>query len=373
MLFTMKVISKAARFLIGVIFISLASFHWVISQTNQPQVIRGVVTDEQTGEILPGVHIYISQTTVGTVSKNDGTFELAHRLNGTYKLVASYVGYNTLTKQVGLYPESGPVEIDFKLSPASAEIGELEVQASNSEWQNHFNEFRRYFLGSSEFADKTIIENAWSLNFENDDEGRLIAEAPEPLVVTNYALGYEIEIDLVEFKWDRNRNSGLYVVYTRFHELNPENSDQLEEWSRNRRSAYRGSFEHFLKSLYNGELTANRFEAVLQDSNNRVQIAEVVNVGSDGMNIHTNIPGTDSERTKTFRLRGPVDILYGRNAGYSTSDNRLRSRLVPMNRSGIFVVTEHGRLANPSALRIDGVWAKDRVAKLIPVTYTPDE
>lgn len=369
----MRTAGSAVRLLIGVTFISLSAFHCVISQTNQSQVIQGVVSDEETGETLPGVHIYISQTTIGTVSTNDGSFKLVHQLSGTYKLVVSYVGYTTKTTEVGLDHESEPIEIDFDLSPAPSEMDELEVQASNSDWQNHFNQFRRYFLGSSEFAEKTIIENAWSLNFELDDEDQLIAEAPEPLVVTNYALGYEIEIDLVEFKWDRNRNSGLYVVYTRFNELKPETSDQLDEWTRNRRSAYRGSFEHFLKSLYNGELTANRFEAVLQDSNNRVQITEVVKVGSDGMNIHTNIPGSNSEYTKTFRLRGPVDILYGRNTGYSTSDNRTRSRLVPMNQSGTFVVTEHGRLANPAALRIDGAWAKDRVAKLIPVTYNPEE
>lgn len=332
-----------------------------------------MVTDKNTGEPLPGVHVYITQTTVGTTTKEDGTFELPTRLSGSFKLVASFVGYNSQTEEISLDGESEPIELEFELVPASTEIGELEVKASNTEWQNYFNEFRKYFIGSSSFANETIIENAWSLNFEEDDENRLIAKTPEPLVVTNHALGYEIEIDLVEFKWNRGLDSGLYVIYTRFKELEPESDNERKKWAQNRRNAYRGSFEHFLKSLYQEDLTANQFEAVLQDSENRIQIAEVVSSNKSGqMTIHTSQPAMNDEHTKTFRLRGPTDILFGRNTGYSNSDNRDRSRIVPLNRAGTFTITEHGRLANPSTLRVDGAWAKDRVSKLLPVTYNPD-
>lgn len=363
------------RFLWIVIVVSLSGYCCSYSQTAQNHVIQGTVTDQETGEALPGVNVYLSETTIGTVTNSEGIFELSTELAGQFKLVVSFVGYHSETEEIYLAEtgEGESIELNFELTQSSAELDELEVEASNSEWQNYFNQFREYFLGTSSYAEETIIENAWSIDFEVDDENNLIASVPEPLVVSNYALGYEIEIDLVEFKWNRNRNTGLYVIYTRFLEMEPGNAEQLEKWTRNRRTAYLGSFEHFLKSLYNDNLTSHRFEAVLKDSDNRIQIPEMISNDADGMNIHTETPGVDSESAKTFRLEGPADILYGRNTGYGNSDNRTRSRLVPMNRRGTFVVTEQGRLANPSSLRVDGVWSRDRVAELLPITYEQEE
>lgn len=355
--------------------LNFAAFQFSYSQATQNFVIRGTVTDQETGESLPGVNVYLSETSIGTTSDSKGIFELTTNVTGSFKVVASFVGYQSETEQIYLR-ETGfeePIELEFTLARSSPELDELEVKASNSEWQNYFNEFREYFLGPSSYADETIIENAWSIDFEIDDEENLIASIHEPLVVTNYALGYKIEIDLVEFKWNRNRNTGLYVLHTRFNKLDPKDSDQLEEWQKNRRNAYLGSFEHFLRSLYNDNLTANRFEPVLKDSQNRIQIAEYVSNNSEGMNIHTSTPGVENENTKTFVLRGPTDILYGTDSGYSNGDERIRSRIVPMNNSGVFVVTEQGRLANPSSLRVDGAWSYDRVAELLPVTYSPEE
>lgn len=353
--------------------LSLFCSHLSFSQATQNHVIRGTVTDQKTGELLPGVNVYLSETTIGTTTDNEGVFELTTGVTGGFKLVVSFVGYQSETEQIYLEGTGTeePMDFEFEMVQSSPELDELEIEASNSEWQNHFDQFREFFLGTSSYADKTIIENAWSIDFEVDDENNLIASVQEPLVITNYALGYEIEIDLVEFKWNRNRDTGLYVIYTRFKELEPDNNDQYEDWRQNRRNAYRGSFEHFLKSLYNNNLTANRFEAVLQGSDNRVQIPEFLTSNTDNLNIHTSIPGMEDENTKTFRLRGPTDILYGRNTGYSNADDRKRSRLVPMNNSGAFVVTEQGRLANPSSLRVDGAWSYDRVAELLPVTYSP--
>lgn len=87
-------------------FISLSTFQSATSQGNQSQKIRGSVTDNETGETLPGVHVYISTTTIGTVTKENGTFGLKHSLNGSFKLVASFVGYNTQSKEVRLNREN---------------------------------------------------------------------------------------------------------------------------------------------------------------------------------------------------------------------------------------------------------------------------
>ncbi len=71
-----------------------------------------------------------------------------------------------------------------------------------------------------------------------------------------------------------------------------------------------------------------------------------------------------------FRLRQPVDVLYGRRT--QVSDSRSRSRLVPMNESGIFMITENGQLYDPVSLRIDGAWSFERVANLLPDDFRID-
>lgn len=67
--------------------------------------IAGIVLDKETGESIPTVHVYISQTTIGTTTKHDGTFEFSTKLTGMHTLVVSYVGYKTETKEINFYTD----------------------------------------------------------------------------------------------------------------------------------------------------------------------------------------------------------------------------------------------------------------------------
>src|SRR5699024_10416595 len=54
--------------------------------------VSGVVTDAQSGEVLPGVNIMVKGTTIGTSTDSDGTFEfMVPSLQDT--LVFSFVGF----------------------------------------------------------------------------------------------------------------------------------------------------------------------------------------------------------------------------------------------------------------------------------------
>ncbi|HPR32817.1 MAG TPA: carboxypeptidase-like regulatory domain-containing protein, partial [Prolixibacteraceae bacterium] len=58
---------------------------------SQQKIISGLVTDELSGEPLPGVTIVIEGTTQGTVSGYDGAYSLTASQGQT--LVFSYIGY----------------------------------------------------------------------------------------------------------------------------------------------------------------------------------------------------------------------------------------------------------------------------------------
>lgn len=57
--------------------------------------ISGTVTDEQTGEVLPGVNVYISELSLGAATDLNGNYVILNVVPGNYTLKASYIGYAT--------------------------------------------------------------------------------------------------------------------------------------------------------------------------------------------------------------------------------------------------------------------------------------
>ena len=55
--------------------------------------INGHITEQETGETLPGVNILLEGTTLGTTTDPKGNFTLDHIPPGSYKLIASFIGY----------------------------------------------------------------------------------------------------------------------------------------------------------------------------------------------------------------------------------------------------------------------------------------
>lgn len=74
------------------IFLSMAIFSTTLAFA-QAQTVSGVVTDDATGEPIPGVNILIKGTTTGTVTDIDGHYQLNVPEEGT--LVFSSVGFAT--------------------------------------------------------------------------------------------------------------------------------------------------------------------------------------------------------------------------------------------------------------------------------------
>jgi len=83
--------------------------------------ITGVVSDEKTGELLPGVNIMEEGTTNGAISSFDGTFTVdVSSANST--LVFSFIGYTTQK-----IPVTGATELNIKLIPDVQRIDEVVV------------------------------------------------------------------------------------------------------------------------------------------------------------------------------------------------------------------------------------------------------
>src|SRR5581483_1684956 len=63
-------------------------------------VLTGKITDEKTGEVLPGASIYLHDLKKGTIADDKGVYRLGNLNNGKYLIEISYKGYATIIETI---------------------------------------------------------------------------------------------------------------------------------------------------------------------------------------------------------------------------------------------------------------------------------
>lgn len=220
--------------------------------------LRGTVVDEDTDEPLPGAHVFIAQSMVGTTTDDEGHFVLRDLRPGSARLVVSMVGYETQQENLLLTGDTTRT-FRFAVPPTIIEGEEVTVTAErDEEWYERLERFKHLFIGSSPIAERCSLLNPEVLRFEKKWWGKFRAEATEPLVIENRALGYRVTYHLKEFE-----KSGPVIRWDGeplFEPLTPRDSTEARRWARNRRDAYEGSLRHFLMALLHDRVEAEQFE-----------------------------------------------------------------------------------------------------------------
>ena len=78
--------------------------------------ITGNVTDSLNNPI-PFASVYLSRTTIGTLTSNNGSYALKVPQNGAYELIISAIGFKSYSQKV--YTEGRKISINAKLSVQS--------------------------------------------------------------------------------------------------------------------------------------------------------------------------------------------------------------------------------------------------------------
>jgi TonB-linked SusC/RagA family outer membrane protein len=100
-----------------------------IKKEKQEGTVEGRVTDENTGEPLPGVNVTIEELAdegVGTATQGDGTYQITNVPAGSYTLRASFVGYQSETETIEVNPEE-TTTVNFQLQESTLDIDEVVV------------------------------------------------------------------------------------------------------------------------------------------------------------------------------------------------------------------------------------------------------
>lgn len=95
----------------------------------QNTTLTGSIKDANSGETLVGASVALSGTTTGVTTNVDGNFSI-DLLGNKAKLLFSYIGYETITRDVTL--NGGTQTLDVTLSPSSSSLDEITVVGSRN-------------------------------------------------------------------------------------------------------------------------------------------------------------------------------------------------------------------------------------------------
>ncbi|OGC75933.1 MAG: hypothetical protein A2145_06660 [candidate division Zixibacteria bacterium RBG_16_40_9] len=89
--------------------------------------IKGAVLDSKTKQPLIGATVTVEGTTLGAVSKPDGSFHILNVPPGTYTVKVVYVGYQTVLQTDIRVSSDATAEANFSLAEAPIEMAPIEV------------------------------------------------------------------------------------------------------------------------------------------------------------------------------------------------------------------------------------------------------
>jgi len=301
---------------------------------------------------------------------------------GAHRLYVSILGFEDDFMDILLRSEESQI-LDFSLTPALIDIGEIVVEAERDRrWARRLRRFTREFIGETPNAELTTILNPEVLDFEVSS-GTFTARATAPLLIENKALGYQIQYFLSDFQSTPGRvrydGEGLY------EELPADNLEQAMAWEENRKAAFMGSFRHFMLALIAGRSESQGFRTFSRPSAGRVQgdaFAESSVISNQRFPIEPEslISSGEAPNEYVFDFTGHLEIVFmGEKEDPAYLDWSLRpERSNPRFQTswtfldhGPAMVDYKGDTMDPYAVVFMGYWAFERVADDPPREYRP--
>ncbi|MEM6782668.1 MAG: TonB-dependent receptor [Bacteroidota bacterium] len=101
-------------------------------EEDDPAALRGTlegsVVDAETGETLPGAHVFLEDLGLGAITTATGDFAVPNLPTGEYRVRVSYVGYRTVALALSVFPESPALPIAIRLRPQPFETTSVVVE-----------------------------------------------------------------------------------------------------------------------------------------------------------------------------------------------------------------------------------------------------
>jgi hypothetical protein len=334
--------------------------------------IGGKIIDGKTGQPMAGASVFCQNTTIGTLSKPDGTF--AMRLaNGGYDMIVSFTGYETRNIRINKdLKDKDSLVIELKEQDKSMEqvvvAGSAEVADG---WDKYGQFFLDNFIGTTPFAAQCTLENKDALKFYfYKKRNKLRIKAKEDLIITNNALGYKIRFQLDSFVYEYNTNVSTSAGYPLFEEMQG-GPEQQQTWKNNRDYTYMGSRLHFIRSWYDSTLTDEGFILEMTDSTSKGKMTTIKDP------YDPKFYSVDSGDV-VIGLTGRLRVSYTNqvpNKKYLQEHNfplSTKVEISALDMANGIDIQENGYFYDQTDVINMGYWSWKKLAELLPYDYVPD-
>ena len=257
---------------------------------------RGRVLDSTSKSGVPYATVFLTGTTVGVSTDDQGYFSLPIP-EGSYEVLVRILGYQPNIFRLATVDMQQEAYQIF-LTPAYSELDFLDVEDQRDPvWFENLEIFKQYFLGTSINGKESRILNQIILRLDSDsDPQTLQVTAPDVLQIENSNLGYRIEYLLEEFTYSQRSKLFYFSGYPQFIADTTLKRGRSKRIEANRREAYLGSLQHLIRTLYEGTSAEEGFEfrTVVRINNPERPEQSQLNAAKDRYALSTNSAEKDS-------------------------------------------------------------------------------
>jgi hypothetical protein len=335
--------------------------------------VTGKVTDASTKQPLQGASVFCQNTTIGTVTNEEGMFNLTLN-NGGYDLVISFSGFETQSLRINnTMPEAANLSVE--LAPKEKSLEEVAIIATN-EVKNGWEKYGKFlldnFLGKTANAQQCLIENPEVLHFFfSKKRNRLKVTADSLLVIQNKALGYTIRYTLDSFVHEYTGSKTIYTGYP-FYEQMSGTEEEMAAWKQAREAAYEGSVLQFMRAYHDSTLNGDGFKVELIGD----QSDEASPIYNPYDTAYYDV--VDYNKVNLF-FPGRLRVVYNKekpDQAYLTANKLPAATPVQISILDLgegIVIEENGYYFDQKDVLTLGYWAWEKMGDFLPYDYYPEE
>jgi hypothetical protein len=330
-------------------------------------VVKGIVTDDA-NQTIPFAAVYLSKTTIGTMTNKDGAYKLTIPQEGEYELVSSFIGYKSSARVISV--EGKNLTINIRLTESPILLNEITVKSKDRNREQNYALFNKLFLGETVNALNCKILNPEDLYLYREPNSNLLkGQSRKSLRIENRALGYTILYDLNEFTYDSQKGLLKFTGSNYFIPLT-SSAKFTRKWARNRLAAYYGSRIHFLRSLYLDSLNRENFRLYACELDSaRKDTVKITPIREDCLRLSRNA------KSMTLFYAKPLFVsyldthaeLYSGLFGFQPQRYKTTLEF-----SDTLTVYKNGFFPNPYNVTWFGEMAVERVADMVPFDFQPN-
>ncbi|WP_443946270.1 carboxypeptidase-like regulatory domain-containing protein [Pedobacter sp. AW1-32] len=387
--------------------------------SQQNFTLSGIVKDQK-GEPLPGAGVYVSGYKIATATDNNGHYTLSLK-PGNYDILVQIIGFKASNKNVLIVDKN--VEQHIVLEESITQLSEVTIKP-DPDRQYYIDIFKNMFIGQTVNAEACKIINPEILRVNFDKKERVLTVSTDQfLIIENKALGYRIKYLINAFEYDYSTRIVYYEGYPTYEDLKGSTA-RKQKWAKKRLIAYRGSPQHFFKSIFDGTSNAEGFEIfklIRTDNTNRPSDslinANIKRLTAGTPNFVKDIKAGDS-LNKWVRLRKEpkkiailnqakiltdtlvkpfnsaiksinfTDVLYvvyknetespeftnriGMSVSRPMSLENTQVSLINLQVAPVYFF-RNGGIYNPKSMLYEGYWAWEKIADSVPMDYQMTE